>query len=76
MNTQERPVDATLATFHGVADCTVRMLDGSEVAAVLDTAALRNSHGPIYGIKLGGRVQVIRDAGGGPAKIVFIEQAE
>lgn len=71
-----QPVDATLATFLGVDDCSVRLASGEELPATLDLAALRAKYGPIYGINLGGRVQVVLGSVGSPARIVIIEQVK
>ncbi len=63
----------TLISFRGVNDCIVRLDDGAEVAAVLDVEALRARHGALYGIRLGGTVEVMHDA---PLRIVAIEQQD
>jgi len=65
---------ATLTAVKGATDWTVRLTSGEEVKAVLDVEALRKAHGHIYGLNLGGRVDVIYDLATKSARIVRIEQ--
>ena len=68
----ESPQLATLGAFRSMTDCTVRLVSGEDVQAVMDTAALRKRHGPIYNIRIGGPVEI---ENGEPLRIVAIEQA-
>lgn len=52
---------ATLVSFRSLTDCTVRLASGEEVQAVMDVSALRQRHGPIYNIRLGGPVEIEPD---------------
>ena len=72
----DSPVVAVLTEFRGVEDCVVRLPNGDSVAAVFDKDALRQAHGPIYGIKLGGAVRVTFDGPSARFRIVWIEQVK
>jgi endonuclease YncB( thermonuclease family) len=64
---------ATIVSVRGATDITVRLPDGEEIVAMLDAIALRNRHGRIYGVNIGGSVEVVLDS---PARIVGIDQTD
>jgi hypothetical protein len=72
MSVSEPRHQATLVAVKSATDCTVRLENGEEVKASLDAESLRQAHGRIYGLDLGGRVEVIYDQQQKTARIVRI----
>jgi hypothetical protein len=61
-----------LSECRSVSDCTVKLPNGEEVRAIMDAPSLREEHGRVYGITLGGSVRITGTEP--PFKIIWIEQ--
>ena len=73
MNASKEIFTATIVSVRGATDLTVRLANGAEVTAVLDAATLRERYGRVYGLDMGGSVEVVLDT---PARIVGIVNAQ
>lgn len=72
MSSSSNVVSATIVSVRGADSITVRLANGEEIVTKLDAAALRNRYGRIYGINLGGIVEVVLEPS---ARIVGIADA-
>lgn len=71
MSPEQGFVLATIVSVRGAQDITVRLSNGDEVLAILDAATLRQRYGRIYGINIGGPVEVVLES---PVRIIGIQQ--
>lgn len=63
-------VGGTIVSVRSATDITIRLATGDELVVQLDASALRARYGPIYGLDIGGAVEVAMDS---PPRIVGIE---